>query len=635
MKRLAHALSILLLVALGASVHAAHAQGGETTGRANSPKEGVKEAAGAPGSIAGRVVDEAGRPIPHVAVMAFPRGMPFNTTPARVNSISTADEEGKFLINNLAPGVYSVNVNVPGYVTARDPGADPFASNAYRVGDFVTVRMTKGGVITGAVSDASGEAVVGVRVRAMLVRELDGSTSRAVGAVREYQTDDRGVYRIYGLAPGLYIVSAGGASQWETNLPSAYEADGPTFFPSGTRDTASEIVVRAGQETNGIDIRYRGESGHTVSGRLEGFAVQSAAEGGAQLVLSHTATGMIAGSQFLSSRDSDGSFAFSGLADGDYEVRARRIARGDGSDDVGQASRPVPVAVRGADVTGLRVALAPLSALKGRLVLAPLAPAERASAACSGGGVALTAREAVVFVRRDEPDEPRNIPRPLVSVRLEAALSAEGDFTLRGLDPGRYRLEARAPAEDWYPRSVTLPIPPPPSSTSKRGAANTRAKASSPGGGDAAATAAREYVTLGAGQTVSGVTLTLAEGAASLRGRVAPPGGESAPALQASQMRVHLVPFVERGRAGGDDDNPLRYAEAQVADDGSFTLTNLAPGRYQILVRPSDVATRTPLAWDAAARARLRREAESAGSPIKLQPCQRIADYSLNFTPPK
>src|SRR5258708_20302274 len=89
-----------------------------------------------------------------------------------------------------------------------------------------------------------------------------------VSQSRDRATDDRGYYRLYGLQPGTYIVSAGGATQFGGAFGnSVYANDAPTFAPASTRDTAVEIVVSSGQEAT-ADIRYRGEPGHSISGRV-------------------------------------------------------------------------------------------------------------------------------------------------------------------------------------------------------------------------------------------------------------------------------------------------------------------------------------------------------------------------------
>ena len=84
-------------------------------------------------------------------------------------------------------------------------------------------------------------------------------------------TDDRGVYRMYGLLPGTYIVSAGGMTRFFGGYgTTAHDQDAPTYAPSATRDTAQEVVVRSGEEAT-ADIQYRGEPGHAISGTVLGF----------------------------------------------------------------------------------------------------------------------------------------------------------------------------------------------------------------------------------------------------------------------------------------------------------------------------------------------------------------------------
>ncbi|HEX5707333.1 MAG TPA: carboxypeptidase-like regulatory domain-containing protein, partial [Pyrinomonadaceae bacterium] len=430
-------LCALFLFHASASI-AARAQGGSggATG-AGRPGAGERGSAspGAQGSIKGRVVDDAGQPLAYAFVTLNTRAS-FPATPRSMQS--TTDEEGNFNFDGLDAGAYHLVAHVAGYVPAREPGADSFAdADTYRVGDTATLRLFKGSVITGTVTDADGAPVVAARMRVVRVRELDGTQARVFGYGREFLTDDRGVYRLYGLRPGAYLVVAGGPAQWTGGLPTSTDSDAPTYFPSGPRDTATEVTVRAGQEATGVDIRYRGERGFVVSGRVEGAGESSVVDGGMQLVISHAASGALLGSLWFPPREWEGGFAFDGIADGEYELRARRMTPGDAGGP-GSASKPVRVQVRGADVEGVRVVLAPLAALKGRILLAPLAPAERERAACEG--TALGVQESLVYARRDEPGEPSGVARMLATSRAEGTPTAEGDFFLRGLDPGRYRV---------------------------------------------------------------------------------------------------------------------------------------------------------------------------------------------------
>ena len=63
---------------------------------------------------------------------------------------------------------------------------------------------------------------------------------------------------------------------------------------------------------------------------------------------------------------------------------------------------------------------------------------------------------------------------------------------------------------------------------------------------------------------------------------------------------------------------------------------NLAPGKYLITTRqitgseaPDEPGR--PVAWDAAERAKLRKEAEAAKVEVELKACQRVSDFELKL----
>jgi hypothetical protein len=94
-------------------------------------------------------------------------------------------------------------------------------------------------------------------------------------------------------------------------------------------------------------------------------------------------------------------------------------------------------------------------------------------------------------------------------------------------------------------------------------------------------------------------------------------------------MRVHLIPAEV---AAADD--VIRYAETTVRGDGSFEFKHIAPGKYLLHTRQAaekeanDDQAR-PIIWDAAERAKLRREAAAAKNEIELKVCERVKDHSL------
>ena len=557
-----------------------------------------KPARPAPAPLTGRVVGDAGEPLAGVPVYAGMRapsgglGRPSNTV--------TSDDAGNFVFNALEPGLYFVNASVPGYVVETDPQAGR-GSNTYRPGDSVVVRMVKGGVITGSVTDQQGEPLVALSVRAMRVRDLEGRTPQTAAPYSaEDRTDDRGVYRVYGLQPGVYIIVAGGFSSTSFGPVTAYGGDVPTFYPSSTRDTAAEVTVRSGQETAGIDIRYREEQGHRVTGTVV-FPAGAPPELGAGVTLVYAGTGLPAGSTGVASGATEPTFSIEGVADGEYELQALGGAR----DGLSVSSAPQRVSVRGADVTGLRMTLVPVASASGTLRIEPAAEAVRASEPCKAIRSARLPQETLLTAT---PERPRTTtPRPFARADVPRDTTPEesGDFTFRALEPARYRLSFRLFDESLYVRAVQMP-----------------------GAAPGAPAAARDLFEVKTGQQLKGLDVRLTEGAASFGGRVTMAEG-SAPQTPAP-TRAYLVPQ-ERERA----EDLLRYYETTVATaDGSFSFKNVAPGRYLLLARAeaeAPEAPRRPPALDADTRARLRREAEAAATSVELQPCQRTNDFALKY----
>jgi hypothetical protein len=178
---------------------------------------------------------------------------------------TSTDEDGNFKFTGLAPRAYSVTASsVKGYAPSPVPFSERQDSGWRHIGDNVTIIMMKGGAITGRVTNALGEPVIGVQVNAAMARGAERSQDRG-GSGNHRFTDDRGVYRLYGLSPGTYIVFTRKSFD---PFPSPYDNDGPTYYPSSTRETAAEVTVTSGGEASGIDIGYRGDRGHAVSGLI-------------------------------------------------------------------------------------------------------------------------------------------------------------------------------------------------------------------------------------------------------------------------------------------------------------------------------------------------------------------------------
>ncbi|HKQ74279.1 MAG TPA: carboxypeptidase-like regulatory domain-containing protein [Blastocatellia bacterium] len=545
------------------------------------------------GAITGRVVADDGSGMAGVTVALHPA-----TAQGGQGRSTTTDEDGNFRFTDLPSRPYGISV-----FSTREYAQPPILTASgerlyYRIGEHVRIALIRGGVITGRVTNAGGEPVIGIQVIATRVRDAEGRPLRTPSGSSQKMTDDRGVYRIYGLSPGAYIVVANSNSNYSGGL--TYYGETPTYHPSSTRDTAAEVTVAAGSEVSGIDIRYRGEPGHAISGRLSG-ADQAGSGASMMVYLSSAATGGSYDLRYIDSSQGAAPFALYGVADGEYDLTAERfIGRGDD----GLVSQPRRITVRGADVTGIELKLTPRSSIAGKVVLDP------APQRCNEKNPP-SLEEIVIQARRDD-EYKAPLPSHL-SFPRDATPDDKGEFLFKPVDPARYRLRVSLPGESLYLKSMTA------SSAAPAGGAGTAA------GTDIA----RGGIQLKPGERLSGVTIKVAEGAASLRGKVAPQKeGAQAPA----KMVVHLVPMET---ASADD--VLRYAEVSAGRDGTFEFKNIAPGKYRILARPApddDPIDRlpAPVAWDTNERTKLRKAAEALKIEIELKHCQRIVDQTVKYS---
>src|SRR6185503_19038180 len=120
------------------------------------------------GTIDGKVVNESGQPL--AGAMVFVR-----TVNPGISRSTITDLEGNFRVNGLQTGLYLVSANSPAYTNVV---GDPDAPKYYRLGDSAHVEMVRGGAITGTVTSAAGEPLIGVRVRATMIRDVKGQPGR-------------------------------------------------------------------------------------------------------------------------------------------------------------------------------------------------------------------------------------------------------------------------------------------------------------------------------------------------------------------------------------------------------------------------------------------------------------------------
>jgi len=576
---------VLSLICIGTVIHAVSfmAHGQQNSNAADEPRSGT---------ISGKVVNDSGQPM--IGAVVFVR----SAGDGAFNRSAIANLEGKFEVSGLDNGIYYVSANSPAFVTLPIDVDSP--APTYRVGDTVNLELIRGGVITGTVTNSAGEPVVGVRVRAFMVKDATGKRARSVAfSSGERTTDDRGIYRIYGLSPGTYLVqSGGGGLQMSMN---ATDFDAPTFAPSSTRDSATEIQVRSGEETS-VDIRYRSEPGHSISG-----TVKLQGTNGANVSLSVVGDLVTAVNRTYQQANAHG-FTLSGIADGEYELTAQEA--------VGVPTGPFPeialtdplrVMVKGSDVTGLELIPKLQASISGKISLESSKIPE-----CQNKRKPLFSETMIAIMQNRKEAKVDDVA--LARLYLGGSIpDKDGAFVLRNLRPGQYSFNPRYFARYWYLKSISI------------SSGGTSLPAKSPATSTTSKDAARNWTALKTGDRLNGLTITLTEGAASIRGLINKPPEAKAE----TPSRIYLVP-AERERA----DDPLRYFTSEVVSDGSFSFGNLPPGKYWTLAQPTleenpNSTEKLRLPDAAEARARLRRSAELLKSEVELKPCQNLTDVKL------
>jgi hypothetical protein len=544
------------------------------------------------GVIAGRVISEDGQPLAGVSI----RIASSRSGSASANPVLT-DEEGRFQLTGLARVAYSLSASLPAYVTASLSGSIG-ESSFFHDGDVVTITMSKGGVITGRVLGSNGEPIPGLSVKAVRLRDDSGKPLNNVSSAR--RTDDRGIYRIFGLTPGVYVVHTDGANAGWSWAPDEQAEDAPTYYPSSSRDTAAELTVQNGVELNAIDIRYRGERGRRVSGKL--FDASGGGNGSA-VYLQHATSGeiIVADWRFVNKeRPAEGvGFEIRGVADGDYDLVAERL-RGD---DDGAASSPRRIAVRGADVSGVELRMQPFASVAGKMTLVEIKSENKEGAApdaCAGARMGVFEETTLTLLSETASRHGAN-----TAATRSTTPSQQGEFRIKHLNAGRYRFNLRLPSENWYARAIS----------------QLNAQTKRP------VDLSRSGLAIKSGEKIKDVTVTVATGAAALKGRVKAAGEQKLPA----NVRVHLIPAEKESV-----EDILRYFEVKVAGDGAFTFNHVAPGKYLMMARAlqDEAPEPTPVAWDSAERLKLRRAAEALNVAVEFQLCQRIKDYELKYIQP-
>lgn len=282
---------------------------------------GQEPSSQAKAKISGRVLTASGKPLAgaHVTVSGQSGDV----------AIAKTDQTGRYSVE-VEPGTYGVRAEQNGYVTAWYKLEDatgqhtPLTLEAGQTMSTVDFRLKKGGVITGRILDEYGEPLIGQRVMVIPKDKEQDALTRSFWM--PMWTDDRGIYRIYGLSSGSYYVGVQREEQkivrfgtGQTSIPGQGQA---TYYPGvNLLSEATEVVVNEGAETTGIDFKLKPGSseGLRIFGRVTNQSGQPLEGAMVWLMPSERSGGIMPTQMFC---DGNGQYEIKGLQPGKYIVQA-------------------------------------------------------------------------------------------------------------------------------------------------------------------------------------------------------------------------------------------------------------------------------------------------------------------------
>ena len=405
---------------------------------------------------------------------------------------ATTDEQGQFAFTALPAGRYSVSASKPGHVSVtfgqRLPGRPGTPIDLSDGEKFrADLQIPRGSVVTGTIMDEYGEPAPQTPVRALRVAMQNGRRTLQVGNLAT--TDDRGIYRIFNLMPGEYVlcatprntntsdadrmrlemenlrrqfeaVSREGGDQaraigeriasLQASMPEGDETAPPGYAPicypgTASATAATPVPLGVSEERPGIDIQLQ----LMPLARIEGTVVNGT---GAQVrditvTLSDPQQPGTSIANINARADREGHFRLMNVPPGQYRVTARATLVPEGADDPGgrgaargrgtpNVQRPNPtivwaaadLAVDGRSLSNVLLSLQRGVSVSGRLRFDGQAPPP-----------ADLTRLRVTM----SPAEPSPFGGP-----MSGQVEADGRFTIPSVAPGRYRLTAGG-AQGW------------------------------------------------------------------------------------------------------------------------------------------------------------------------------------------
>lgn len=361
-------------------------------------------------------------------------------------------EDGRFAFDAVQPSTYhlaALKLTYPPAFYSPDerPAAEPGAAIPIGAGQALrdlSIRVRKGGVIAGKVTDQNGEPVsVPIALRRLTPPVPLMDSPFYFNLPSYFRTDARGDYRIYGLAPDdYYVMTDNTPSETVSTLPDGRrQTYARAFFPDTTDPMAAvPVTVAAGQERDGIDLTIPTVPLVKLAGTIAGPADLDSYISLSLVPVSPAALFL----QAETTGGSNGRFAINEVRPGPYWLSAS--ARQKPPADAPRGTAPVlwwttvPISMSNDDRTDVVLALQPAMSMTGQVV-----------------------------VDRQAADVPVDLKRYLISLTAIPGTTRiserpggsrpadDGHFTVVNLTPGRYRLTVAA-SSGPAPQPVTVSI---------------------------------------------------------------------------------------------------------------------------------------------------------------------------------
>jgi hypothetical protein len=479
-------------------------------------------------------------------------------TAGLATKVASTDEEGRFDLQDVPVGTYTLQISKSGFVTSTfgpKPGAEQFSLSPGQHVKVDDLRLVRAGAVSGRILDAFGEPIADVAVTAWRVQFLTPAQRRVV-STRSFRTNDLGEFRVYGLQPGQYFISASRTADALIALP--------TFYPgTGSAAEATAVDLKGGQDVTGIQIQLT----RVAYGQVTGTVTTSTArpyDSAVVWLIPARADDALFSNGLMATTDAQGQFRIVNVSPGTYSVEVFSRAWTEKVAKTGSASAGPPGDVGNAPVTVTPGSTQDVSVqtsrgfrVRGRVIVDGDGAAAGSSARFRVA--ALPARTAI----------------SAMSVPAVADVGPDGSFVLEGVYGDRIiRLQSAAGGNVPPPP----PPPPPPSSSTQ---APLPAPPGAAGRGPATVSTLLRVMWRGNDVTDQGIALTadidglevhVTSQPSRVEGRAVTAAGEALGPYTAVVFSVDRNEWMRP--------HARKYTTVESKAGGTFVLTGLPAGNY-------------------------------------------------------